>query len=86
MKLDEPFMRLVLEGWLAEHYGFVLEDNPYNTAQLPVEKLPEDIRGTVPVKASCLQRNGMPSWELLRELRIWAASQTGCMYGNYPHC
>ncbi|CAL8469431.1 g8972 [Coccomyxa elongata] len=68
---------------LLEHYGFVLEDNPYDTAQLPIEMLPEDIRGTVPVKASCLQRNGMPSWELLRELRIWAASKTGCIQKKY---
>ncbi|KAK9908367.1 hypothetical protein WJX75_006775 [Coccomyxa subellipsoidea] len=63
---------------LLEHYGFVSEDNPYDTAQLPVIMLPEGLQGTVPLTATYLQRNGMPSWELLRDLRIWAASQLGC--------
>jgi len=62
----------------AEHYGFVLDSNPHDAALLPIGALPDSqLRGGLQQKDCWLHPCGVPSWELLRALRIWAAMQSG---------
>lgn len=74
----ESFPNLALFG--AEHYGFVLDDNPHDRAKLPLKLLPSSLQGQVTVDACWLHPNGYPSWDLMKSLRLWAASQLGCRY------
>ncbi|PNH05183.1 Protein SET DOMAIN GROUP 40 [Tetrabaena socialis] len=66
---------------LLEHYGFVLEANPHDTAPLDpaLLPLPDSARyapGAPPLApADCfLHANGQPSWQLLHLLRYCAAT------------
>ena len=62
----------------AEHYGFVLDSNPHDAALLPIEALPDiQLRAGLQQKHCWLHPCGVPSWDLLRTLRIWAAMQLG---------
>ena len=59
----------------AEHYGFVLDDNPHDAALLPVGALPDDqLQGSIQPRECWLHPCGTPSWGLLRALRTWAAT------------
>ena len=65
----------------AEHYGFVLADNPHDTMLLPVRLLPSaQLRSAVRASDCWLHACGTPCWVLLRELRLWAAAQLGCRH------
>ncbi|GLC41210.1 hypothetical protein PLESTB_001526700 [Pleodorina starrii] len=66
---------------LLEHYGFVLQDNPHDTAQLDPAALPLPSSARAAAGApylapsDCfLHANGQPSWQLLHLLRYCAAS------------
>lgn len=68
---------------LLQHYGFVLEDNPHDTAPLPRHSLPPEVALKLPPPSTpgdsssngCyVHHNGTPSWELLRALRLASAS------------
>ncbi|KXZ46488.1 hypothetical protein GPECTOR_43g924 [Gonium pectorale] len=72
---------------LLEHYGFVLEDNPHDTALLDPELLLQQLPPAAlaaaaahgldppPPAAECsLHADGAPSWQLLRLLRFCAAT------------
>ena len=62
----------------AEHYGFVLDSNLHDAALLPIGALPvSQLREGLQQKDCWLHPCGVPSWELLRALRIWAAMQCG---------
>ena len=67
---------------LLEHYGFMLEDNPHDTAQLPLELVlahagsgrasgSSSSASPAPLlQSECfVHANGRPSWGLLRALR-----------------
>jgi len=64
---------------VAEHYGFVLAHNPHDEAFLPLSAFPssfatylEQQRRTV---SHCfLHCNGIPGWQLLQDLRCYAAT------------
>ena len=63
----------------AEHYGFTLADNPHDKAPLPDSAFPLSIAAYLEQQASSsghrfLHCNGIPSWQLLQELRCCVAS------------
>ena len=62
-------------GQAAEHYGFCLEDNPHERAQLPLETfgLPGLLDALKPAEA-WLHPCGTPCWRLLHQLRLLTAS------------
>ena len=63
---------------VSEQYGFVLDSNPHDAALLPVGALPDGlVRAGLQQKECWLHPCGVPSWDLLRALRIWAASHFG---------
>ncbi len=51
-------------------YGFVLEDNAWDTLIIPRARLPDRIRRHVPQEGSFLHANGCPSFELMRGFRL----------------
>jgi len=66
---------------LLEHYGFLLQDNPHDTVLLPPELLCSEERQSgvlnglpthvsVPAKECYITRNGVPSWEVMKALRL----------------
>lgn len=56
----------------AEHYGFVLDTNPYETAHIPravIEEAAGQDCGLA--EADCfVHANGVPSWALMKALRL----------------
>ncbi len=52
----------------AEHYGFLLEDNPHDTVFLPPALFPTAKH--MPYKHCFLHASGVPSWELMKALRL----------------
>ena len=73
----------------AEHYGFVLDDNPHDAALLPVGALSDDqLQGSIQPRECWLHPCGTPSWGLLRALRTWAATLCGhgCGYSLLQKC
>lgn len=63
----------------AEHYGFVLADNPHDKAPLPTSAFSHAIAAYMEQQGSSgghryLHCNGIPSWQLLQELRSCVAS------------
>lgn len=62
---------------LLEHYGFVLPAtlNPHDLAVLPSSCLPAAVVSALAADKRAVHPNGMPTWDLLRELRLAAMSQ-----------
>ena len=63
----------------AEHYGFVLADNPHDQALLPPLAFPKNFAAYLLQQhrsaSQCfLHCNGIPSWQLLQDLRCYAAT------------
>ena len=66
-------------GKCAEHYGFVLDNNPFDTVLVPLDSLPPswkiipDIQLLKP-KHCFLHYNGIPSWALMKAVRLGCLS------------
>lgn len=63
----------------AEHYGFVLANNPHDEALLPLAVFPDSFAAYLHQQhrspSHCfLHCNGIPSWQLLQDLRCYAAA------------
>ena len=63
----------------AEHYGFILDHNPHDQALLPISAFPDSFATYLQQQqhnsSQCwLHCNGIPGWQLLRDLRCWAVS------------
>ena len=63
----------------AEHYGFVMADNPHDAAHMPFEAFSDTFAAHMkqnPSRSghSYLHCNGVPSWQLLQSLRYCMAS------------
>lgn len=52
----------------AEYYGFIVEDNDDDLAFLSLSLLPQ-LKG-LPAKQCLLHASGVPSWELMKALRL----------------
>ncbi|GAB4821693.1 hypothetical protein N2152v2_008739 [Parachlorella kessleri] len=64
---------------LLEHYGFILPTNPHDTAALQITALPPEVAAKLASAGlegpGCyIHHNGSPSWDLLRALRLAAAT------------
>ena len=57
---------------LLEHYGFVLENNPHDVADLPASAFPALVQSQLEAAGvtPSVHSDGNPSWDLLRALRL----------------
>ncbi|KAL0036386.1 hypothetical protein WJX77_005489 [Trebouxia sp. C0004] len=64
---------------LLEHYGFVLAHNPHDEAHLPLSAFPSSFASYLEqqrrtARHCFLHCNGIPGWQLLQDLRCYAAT------------
>lgn len=85
--LQKSMLKRLCVNWLtflntatdsAEYYGFLLDNNPHDRAKLPLELLPRALQDTLNGESCWLHPSGLPSWEFMKELRLWAANVLGC--------